>query len=161
MLCARDVMQPEVLSVTPEMSLAELADFLISARVSGVPVVEEGALVGIVSRSDIVRSLSLERSLAGLAAEGWEHAEFAPASTPEPLGLLQGFSPALKARRVRDIMVVQPVTAAPDTPITAVAQLLITRHLHRIVVTDGGLVCGVISSLDLVRLICDGRLREP
>lgn len=161
MLCARDVMQPEVRSVAPSLSVAELADVLISARISGVPVVENGTLVGIVSRSDIVRSLSLDRSLAGLAAEGWDHSEFAPArASSEPLGLLHGFSQDLRARTVRDIMVVETVTVAPSTPIAEVAKLLTGRHLHRLVVTQGGAVRGVISALDLVRLIGEGRVRE-
>jgi CBS domain-containing protein len=58
-------------------------------------------------------------------------------------------------------MVVDPVSVAPDTPLPEVARLLHTRHIHRVLVTEGKVVRGVISTLDLVRLIADGRLREP
>src|SRR5437016_2735994 len=44
-LRARDVMQPDVLSVSPDMTLAALEDFLLSNRISGAPVVEDGALI--------------------------------------------------------------------------------------------------------------------
>jgi CBS domain-containing protein len=157
-LCARDVMQRDVLSVSPDMSLAELADFLIRERISGVPVVRQKELVGIVSRSDVVRLLSLDRSLAGLIAEGSEPEEFAPAEVPvPPPGERVGEE--LEERTVRDVMVADPITVSPDTPIVEVARLLAEHHLHRVVVREGKQVSGVISTLDLVQLIADERLR--
>jgi CBS domain-containing protein len=157
---ARDIMQPNVLTVAPEMSLAELADFLIASRIGGVPVVDDGTLVGIVSRSDIVRSLSLERSLAGLMVDESEE-EFAPgtvaASPPLPKNLS---AKELAIRTVREVMVADVVTVAPDMPISDVANVLVQRHLHRVLVTEGKAVCGMISVLDLARLIGQGRLSE-
>jgi CBS domain-containing protein len=79
-LLARDVMQPHVVTVTPDTTLAAVADLLINQRISGVPVVERGAVVGVVSRSDFARLVSLERALAGLVAEAEGVEEYAPAS---------------------------------------------------------------------------------
>jgi CBS domain-containing protein len=158
-LRARDVMQSAVVSVSPRTTLAALEDFLLAKRVGGVPVIDGGELVGIVSRSDVVRALGLERSLAGIAAEGVEHDEFAPAGEPPPPIVSARPDPA--SRTVRDIMVPDVVTVAPETPIAEVARLLAARHLHRVLVTEGRRVCGVISTTDLARLIADGRLREP
>ena len=159
-LNASDVMEREVLSVPADMTLAALEDFLISHRISGVPVVDDAdRLVGIVSRSDIVRALSLERSLAGIAAEGVEQAEFAPAEAPDPLARHTD-ARVREGRLVREIMVVEPVTVGLETPIAEVARVLVERHLHRVLVTEGRAVRGVISALDLVQLIADGRLRE-
>lgn len=59
-----------MITVGPDRSLAGLEDLLISRSISGVPVVEKGRLGGIVLRSGVVRALSLERSLAGIIAEG-------------------------------------------------------------------------------------------
>jgi CBS domain-containing protein len=160
-LRARDVMETDVLAVAPTLSLIDLADFLIRERVSGVPVVAAGELVGHVSRSDLVRAGSLERSLAGLAAEAVDPPEFAPASEPALVASLASLAPALKARTVRDIMVTEVLTVTPETPLTEVARLLLARHLHRVLVTEGRRVRGVISALDLVRLIADERLRSP
>jgi CBS domain-containing protein len=157
MIRARDVMQASVLTVSPGMSLTELEDFLVSKRITGAPVVERGVLIGIVSRSDIVRLLSLERSLSGLIAEGLENPETAGTDSvrlPEPL------TRALTGRTVRDAMVVDLVTVSPDTPVTEVARLLVARHIHRVLVTEGEKVRGVISTLDLVRLVAEDRLRE-
>jgi CBS domain-containing protein len=159
-LLARDVMEPDVLSVSSNTSVVDLGDFLISHRIGGVPVVDDGRLVGIVSRSDIVRAASLDRSLAGMALEGVEQDEFAPTEAPDPIELLRTVSRSIEPRTVREIMVVETLTVAPDTPVTEVARILTSRHLHRVVVTEGGHVRGVITALDLVRLVADGRLAE-
>jgi CBS domain-containing protein len=45
-LRARDVMQPHVVTVTPDTTLAEVADMLICRRISDVPVVEGNAIIG-------------------------------------------------------------------------------------------------------------------
>jgi len=155
-LRASDVMERNVLSASPDMTLAALEDFLIGKRISGVPVIEHGAVVGIISRSDVVRSLSLERSLAGLVAEGFTPAEDAGASVRLPAQLEE----QLSARTVRDAMVSDPITVSPDTPVADIARLLHSRHIHRVLVTEGKTVRGVISTLDLVRLIADGVLRD-
>src|SRR6266404_4185484 len=148
-LRARDVMQTDVISVAPTLPLVDLADLLIRERISGAPVVDDGALVGHVSRSDLVRAGSLERSLAGAVAE-----------VATLVASLASLAPALQAKTVRDIMVTEVVTVSPETPLTEVARTLFTRHLHRVLVTEGGTVRGVISTLDLVRLIADERLRS-
>jgi CBS domain-containing protein len=158
---ARDVMQTDVLAVPPTLTLPELADFLIRERISGVPVIADGELVGHVSRSDLVRVGSLERSLAGVVAEAVDPPEFAPASEPAVVASLANLAPELEARAVRDVMVTEVVTVTPETPVADVARVLITRHLHRVIVADGRTVRGVISVLDLVRLIADGRVRSP
>lgn len=156
-LCARDIMQKRVLSVPPDMPIPELVDFLISHRVSGVPVMEKGKLVGIVSRSDLVRAVSLERSLAGIVAQAFEHDEFAPGDVPPPVGLRSSAVQALQNRTVRTIMVTEPISVAPDTPVGDVARLLVSKHMHRVLVTEGTKLLGLISSLDVVRLVAEGK----
>ena len=59
-----DVMQFIVKSVPSEMLLPELEQELVSANVSGFPVVDDRKLVGVVSRSDIIRKLCDEREVA-------------------------------------------------------------------------------------------------
>jgi CBS domain-containing protein len=148
-------MQRNVLTVTPETTLAELADLLVGKRVGGVPVLESGAVVGVVSRSDFARVVSLDRALAGLVAEADTSAEFAPGEVTGPVGV----APPLEGHVVRDVMVTAPVTVSPETPIKEVADLLVRRHLHRVLVVDGKALCGVISALDIVGLVASGKLR--
>ncbi len=53
----RDVMTRQVLAVSPEQPLAEVASLMTNKDVDGVPVVREGRLVGFLTRGDIVRKL--------------------------------------------------------------------------------------------------------
>jgi predicted transcriptional regulator len=156
-LRARDIMQTHVLGVSPDMPIPELVDFLISHRVSGVPVMEKGNLVGIVSRSDLVRAVSLERSLAGIVAQAFEHEDFAPGDPAAIVGLRSSAVQALQDRTVRAIMVTDPISVGPDTPVIEVARLLVAKHMHRVLVTDGTRLLGLISSLDVVRLVAEGK----
>jgi CBS domain-containing protein len=53
----RDVMTRQVLCVSPDQPLAEVASLMTNKDVDRVPVVEQGRLVGFLTRSDIVRKL--------------------------------------------------------------------------------------------------------
>jgi CBS domain-containing protein len=57
-LRVREIMTNEVLSVSPEMPLAEVVEVMESQQVKRLPVLEEGQLVGIVSRADLLRALA-------------------------------------------------------------------------------------------------------
>ena len=57
-LKVHEVMSRHVISVREDADLSEVADVLDRNRLKRVPVVRDGTLVGIVSRSDLVRVLS-------------------------------------------------------------------------------------------------------
>ncbi len=52
------IMSRDVVTVTPETSLADAAQLMIERRISGLPVVsEEGRIVGMITESDIFRTM--------------------------------------------------------------------------------------------------------
>ncbi len=53
----RDVMTRQVLCVSPDQPLAEVASIMTNKDVDRVPVVKEGRLIGFLTRGDIVRKL--------------------------------------------------------------------------------------------------------
>jgi CBS domain-containing protein len=55
---ARDLMSTPVITATPKTSVPELADLLARYKIKRAPVLQEGRLIGIVSRGDILRSLA-------------------------------------------------------------------------------------------------------
>lgn len=55
----RDIMTANVITVGPETTVEETAKLFASKHVNPIPVVHEGKLVGIISRSDIVRIFQL------------------------------------------------------------------------------------------------------
>ena len=64
---ARDAMTAPAISIDPDRAVAVAAGMMLDARVNRLPVVSDGALVGIVSRSDLVRAFT--RSDAAIALE--------------------------------------------------------------------------------------------
>lgn len=52
-----DIFTREVVTVTPETPVSEIADIMSSRKIHALPVLEQGKLVGIVSRIDLIRSL--------------------------------------------------------------------------------------------------------
>jgi signal-transduction protein with cAMP-binding, CBS, and nucleotidyltransferase domain len=53
----RDAMTRQVLCVAPEQPLAEVASIMTNKDVEGVPVVQDGRVVGFLTRGDIIRKI--------------------------------------------------------------------------------------------------------
>jgi CBS domain-containing protein len=158
---ARDVMKTEVRTVSPDISLTDLEKLFIDNRVTGFPVVESERLVGVVSRSDIVRKIVTEQSYAEYVSDYYRDVgsfdEPKSADTLPELGSQIGSR--LASATVRDVMSGEPVTVSADDPVSRVAERLVERRIHRVpVVTSDGRLEGIITSLDLVGLLVD---REP
>ena len=160
---ARDVMTQAPATIGPDETLADLEALLLRERVGGVPVVERGALVGIVSRSDIVRVLGTEQAIADVQSDFYRefHDEpFAPTAASGPEATSEQIAQRLARLHVRDAMVSEVVTVPADAPLGEVARQLVSHRIHRVVVVDGGALAGIVSALDLVRLVAEGRLGE-
>ncbi|NOX40171.1 MAG: CBS domain-containing protein [Alphaproteobacteria bacterium] len=56
---AADVMTREIITVTEDMRVGEVAHILETARIKRVPVLRDGELVGIVSRANLLQALAL------------------------------------------------------------------------------------------------------
>jgi CBS domain-containing protein len=53
-----EIMEPEVISVTPVTRLGEVCDIMEEKDIGGLPVVKEDQLRGIITESDILRAIS-------------------------------------------------------------------------------------------------------
>ena len=71
---ARDLMTEEVVTVGPDEEAEALADLMVKRKINPVPVVEDGRLVGIVSRADLVRLMARDLGPAAEAGEEVPHA---------------------------------------------------------------------------------------
>ncbi len=54
-----DIMSRSVITVSPDTAVEEVQHLLTNQRIRRVPVVEDGRVVGIVSRSDLVRQIAM------------------------------------------------------------------------------------------------------
>lgn len=55
---ARDVMSEEVATIGPDAEVEDVAELMFDEKANPVPVVEDGRLVGIVSRADIIQMMA-------------------------------------------------------------------------------------------------------
>jgi len=157
----RDIMQKEIHTVTSGMSASDLERAFLERRVSGFPVVDSGRLVGLVTRSDIVRTLNVEHvyeeQLSDYYGElgGVSYADSERSSAE--MGARVGAR--LESLKVADLMVRAVVTASPDHSLQEVAALLVEHGVHRLPVVQNGALVGIVTSLDLVRCIADGSVQ--
>jgi CBS domain-containing protein len=156
---ASDLMQTAVKVIDPEESLIELERALLEARVSGFPVVDKtGRLVGIVSRSDLVRQLGVEQSLAEYRSDYYRdlhYYETDPAATLAGIGRQLG--ERIEQLRVKDVMIRNLRHVSPDTPVQDIARMFIHHHIHRLPVVAGDRLVGIVTTIDLIRLIAEQR----
>jgi predicted transcriptional regulator len=159
-LIASHVMQRPVHTVPPDMTLPDLEQQFSDHKVSGFPVVDEGRLVGVVSRSDIVQRLFIEHYTATTTSDFYrDESGFheVPLETFEDIASRVGQS--IESLSVKDVMVPDPIKVALDRPIVEVAQLLLEKRIHRVPVVEREKLVGIVSTVDLVRLIADGQLK--
>jgi CBS domain-containing protein len=52
-----EIYTKEVMTVTPTTTISEIADLMCDKKIHSLPVVENGKLIGIVSRIDLIRSM--------------------------------------------------------------------------------------------------------
>jgi CBS domain-containing protein len=159
-LAAQDVMRRNLITAEPGQSLAELRRLLIESDVSGAPVVDDGRLVGIISRSDLVRVEELFESLdAEVLDEEWQENQ-ADGFLHAPPPTFAEFRRRLSELKVKDAMRSQVVTCSPQTAVTEVAAEMVRHHIHRVVVVDEDKPLGIVSTLDIAALVAGGGQRD-
>ncbi len=120
-----ELMTRDPISIRADVSLHEAAQLLDRHRIRGLPVVDPaGALIGVLSQTDLVRARATEhlwRNWPGLA--------------------------------VRHLMTQPALTIPAAADLEEAARLMEERHVHRLVVVadDGCTPIGIISTTDLVR----------
>lgn len=146
-LTAHDVMTPDPVCVGPMTRARELARVFEEHAISGAPVLDHaGRIVGVVSRSDLLRRCACVRSPE--PAYLFEPASQTDGDAGEP-------APGAVVREplvcVEDIMMPDPYTVSPDEPAGNVARAMVARRIHRAVVVDrNGFPVGIITSIDLL-----------
>jgi CBS domain-containing protein len=161
-LNVHDLMQIRVHVVPSKMPLVELEQEFINKRVSGFPVVDDDQLVGVVSRSDIVRQLDVERQLAENTSDFyWDRAGFHEEPAESMHQIASRVGQRIEDLHVRDLMSRHLIAVSADDSLTVLAQRFLERHIHRVLVVEHGRLVGIVSALDLVKLFADKRVEVP
>ncbi|MFQ5699618.1 MAG: CBS domain-containing protein, partial [Myxococcota bacterium] len=103
-------------------------ELLVGEDISGAAVVgSEGQVVGVASKTDIVRALGDEQPRLSRDLD--------------------------ESLTVADIMTRDIFTIRPDAEVSEVAQQMIDGRIHRVFVCDGDELLGIITPFDLLRLL--------
>lgn len=153
-LTAGDVMNPSVITVRDDLTVRELAALLTENEISGAPVTNQrGKLVGVVSVTDIALSAAEGEDISpgGSRTEIRRHDLEGRATRGE----LRDMHVESAGLPVREIMTPTVYTVPENTPVSKIAQTMISGRIHRLLVTRRGRVVGIITALDLLRLLVD------
>lgn len=157
-LLAEDVMRRKVVTVRPDTSLPDLERRFIDEKLTGFPVVDGDTLRGVVSRSDIVRHLVMEHTIAEVATGFYDDGRGIDIPIPASDWVAKTVGKRIDEMRVSDVMSNKLITVASDTTLRDVARLLRQRRVHRVLVVDNGRLLGVVSGSDYVRLYAEERI---
>ena len=128
-----NLMSPEPVVVDEDALVTDAELLLRSYRISGLPVVAEGVLVGVLSQTDLLNARSSD-----LIGGNWNRV------------------------RVRHLMTRPPVTVHLATTVERAARLMLERHIHRVVVVDDDdAPIGVVTTSDLLRVVLGEESGEP
>ena len=130
-----EVMTRDVVTASPSTELKRVAPFFAAHHVSGLPVVDRGRLVGVLSETDIVA-----KETSGYADDDL------PGETAEHLRRER------EAVTVGEAMTPAPVTVDPWASVWVAADLMLAHDVNRLPVVDGdGTLVGIVARNDLVR----------
>lgn len=121
-------MQVELITVSPETSVAEAEQLMITNRIRRLPVVDpDNRLLGIISREDIKQA---KPSAVDTASN--DHAQAMARQTP-----------------VSTFMAASPITCNPEDPLEKVAATMRRQKIGGIPVTVGQQLVGIITESDI------------
>ena len=149
---AKDIMTTNVVTVAPDVDVAEIAKLLLERGVSAVPVIDEGGtLLGIVSEGDLMRRPETETDRP---RSWWLDLVAGPEDVARDYVKSHG-------RHARDVMTRSLVTVEEGTPVGEIAALLEHHRIKRVPVVRDGKVVGIVSRANLLQGLAVQKQKMP
>lgn len=146
----RDVMNPDVVVCSPEDTIGDVARLLKQNNISGLPVVENGKVVGVVSEGDLLKLLEVPDH-SGL----WLPSPFEVIEVPirelinweDTKRMLDDVG----SQPVEEIMKKKVYTVSPEDSIEKASELITRHKINRLPVIEGGKLVGIVTRGDIIR----------
>ncbi|PIR17722.1 MAG: hypothetical protein COV48_08325 [Elusimicrobia bacterium CG11_big_fil_rev_8_21_14_0_20_64_6] len=143
-MLAKDIMCKKVVSVERWLTLPELVKIFAEKCITGAPVVDEtGMILGVVSQTDIVRTG--REAATGVPSY---HRDFDDTARSAGLHIEE-----MDRTRVEEIMTPGAISLDEMTPVEKVAKLMIESHIHRVLITRGERLAGIVTTMDMMRAL--------
>lgn len=147
MLTARDIMSRDIITVTEESTIKELARILTSNHISGVPIINDsGKLVGVVTESDLIfqtKKVHIPTVITILDSVFY-------LENPDKMG---DEMKKMAGSKVKDILTSSPVTVTEETPLDEIATIMSEKNFHTLPVVNKETLVGVIGKKDIIRTL--------
>ena len=153
-LRARDLMQRDIITVSPDMPILDVYRLFVEEEIHGAPVVDDSQIVcGVITTLDLLR-VTREELEPGSSATA---SEYFRADLPFPVAswmhLPDDIQDHLATVVARDAMSKEIVTVDPETVIDDVARTMLSHRIHRVLVSGASGIEGVLTTFDLLRAI--------
>ena len=127
--------------------LKELAKILYEHHFNGVPVVDDdGALVGIICESDLIRRDRKLHIPTVIAIFDWVLYLEGPKTLEKEIR-------RISATKVEDLYTTDVITVSEKTSVEEIATIMSKKRVYTIPVMDGARLVGVIGKADLIRAL--------
>lgn len=145
MITAGEIMTKDVVTVTKETTIRELAELFTRRRISSAPVVDDkGDLIGIVTETDLVEQDKNLHIPTVISIFDWVIYLESGKKFEQELKKMTGQS-------VGDIYSRELETVVPSTPVSEVADLMSSKKIHALPVVENNKVVGIIARIDMIR----------
>lgn len=150
MIKVSEVMTRQVTTVSPDTPVKEAAAILAEKNVSGMPVVDQGRVVGVFSEEDVLRHIKTIKKDLRLIYPSISSLGIAFQEEVTQRELLEAYE-EVGNRPVRDVMSRDVVTVAPDIPLNEAILKMVQRGINRLPVVEGGNLVGIVTRGDVIR----------
>ncbi|MFW5985114.1 MAG: CBS domain-containing protein [Halanaerobiaceae bacterium] len=144
MLTAKDVMTTEVVTIPPDTSVEDAAKIMSENEISGLPVVENDHLLGIVSEKDLI--MKNKR----LNSPGYINILDGIIFLESPKKFEKEFRKFI-AIEVEDLMTRDVITVKPETTLDEIATIMVEEDVNRLPVVENDKLIGIVTRGDVVR----------
>lgn len=146
MLSVKDIMTRDLITITPEMDIAQATKIILEKDINGVPVLDGDKLVGILCQSDLI-------------------AQQKKFPIPSLFTLLDGIFPLTSMKRleketkkiaattVAQAMSSDPFTVGPEMSIEDVATVMVNKNFHTLPVLDKEKLVGIVGKKDILETL--------
>jgi CBS domain-containing protein len=141
---AADIMTVNPVTVTPGTTLREAAKLLLDGHFNGLPVVEDGKLVGMLTQSDIISMDKKVKSPGFFLMLGG----YIPVQIP---GQLSRDLQRMAATTVGEIMSPDPFTITPQTTTEEIADIIVEKRYYSLPVVENGKLVGIVGMEDMLK----------
>jgi CBS domain-containing protein len=142
-MLVKDVMSSGVKAIAPDTKLVEVASLMCLYRYSGLPVVEDGRLVGLIAEKDVLHRLfpSLDdlMEVGGMASVDLDK-------------MMNQYKDVLSLK-AEDLMARNVITVSPDMHVLRAATVMVRHKFRRIPVAEGDTLMGMLSLGDVHKAI--------